>query len=239
MQQFLMRKLAIPGWVVVSAALCVVIGAMLSRRFGAPISKPNSIGMPTLAATHDMEVAKSPFRCTANEFEAAMTELGMPFKGDGNRDAKLLFRGSRMRKVAGGFEHLWLSRENGAIRSVVYWRGADLVVPEPESASQGALECFRSIAKLLMKEEDAHPTIGWFILARDSATTFELKRRAIIDELKDRSFVGETDLVYRGAGLKISHRRVATPENGLVMHVVNFDIDRQSPDWPEPPFKTE
>lgn len=222
-QAFLTQKHAVPGWAIVSVGLCILLVALIARR-----SAPERVA----ADNADSVVAASPFRCTADRFEAAAASWGMPFKPNRRNDARPLCRVSKSAATDYALgRDIWLCRQSGKVRGVQYKWGRLRRYTGLREADQDDINLFREIAGELFTEESAIELMRWFIVSGPLLDQFQ----ATTDLVRDTHPSGRADMACVKDGVRVMYRKLAMSDV-TVIHVVSFEIDRVMPDWPPGPY---
>lgn len=173
-------------------------------------------------------VVRSPFKCTADDFEAAAIGWRMPFKPNRRSDAEAMCRVSKFASTAHTIgRHMWLCRRNGDVRAVMFKWGRASDHAGIRDAEQEDVDSFRRIADQLFSETSAAELMRWFIVSGPLLDQFQ----ATTDLVAQTHPTVPTDMVCQKDGVRVAYRRIVANET-LVIHVVNFEIDRKNPEWP-------
>ncbi len=237
---FLTHEYGMPGWMMVSTVVYIVVAGLLLWRLlmGTQTLDDRSVVTHQSGSTQVMEGLRSPFKCTADDFEAAAIGWGMPFKPNRRSDAEAMCRVSKMSSTElSAAKHMWLCRRNGEVRAVKFSWHTQRANSGNRQMEQEAINSFRSIVDELFVEKSAAELMRWFILCGPLLDQFQ----ATTDLVADTHPTVPTDMMCQKDGVRISYRRIVFGEGfvqggALVNHVVNFEIDRSSPEWPEAPY---
>jgi len=224
---FLAHEYGIPGWMLVSTVVYIVVAGLLLWRLsmGTQTLDDRSVVTHQSGSSQAMEGLRSPFKCTADGFEAAAIGWGMPFKPNRRSDAEAMCRVSKFAATARTIgRHMWLCRRNGEVRAVMLKWGRASRNSGSRDAEQEDVDSFRGIADQLFSEKSAAEVMRWFIVSGPLLDQFQVTT----DLVADTHPTVPTDMMCQKDGVRIFYRRIVMNET-LVVHVVNFEIGSQEP----------